>query len=363
MIVVHYVPFIDKTLGGVSAFIALLARDLGALCELHIVTHKSENDYILQNCQVHYIPNKWKPWDSCKEEFITLLRQLKPDVFHTNGCWSPLRAFTLIWAHEMGIKTVLTPHGMLDPYALNHNYWSKKLPAILAYQRKAVQTADIIHTTAEIEKKNVMKLGWNNKIALIPNCVQVDGIELKGSWSIRRKLVFISRIHHKKGIHFLIDAVARLSSELANHQVIIAGPKENDYYDEMIERTKKSGVDNIIKFVGPVYGQDKWNLYKDSDVFVLPTITENFGIVIAEALACGTPVITSEGAPWEDLESYNCGWWTKIGTESTVEAIQKYLLCTEQDLEEKGRNGQRLVQEKYASTSVAKQFINMYNNL
>ena len=94
MKVVHYVPFIDKTQGGVSAFIAILTRDLGKLCELHIITHRSKNDYELDNCKVYYIQETWKPWNSCKRQFVHLLKEIKPDVFHTNGCWTPLRALT-----------------------------------------------------------------------------------------------------------------------------------------------------------------------------------------------------------------------------------------------------------------------------
>ena len=268
MKIVYYVPFIDKTLGGVSAFIAILTRDLGELCELHVITHKSENDYYLDNCHVHYIQNKWKPWDSCKREFLHLMQEINPDVFHTNGCWSPLSALTLIWAHKIGIKTVLTPHGMLDPYAFHNNYWTRKLPAILLYQRKAVKLADALHTTAVIEKNNLQKLRWNNNLVLIPNCVRIDSIKMKTSWTKSNKIVFISRIHHKKGIHFLVEAAAQIKEELMKYEIIIAGPKENDYYDEMVEKVKALKVDNIVKFFGPIYGDQKWNLYKAADVFI-----------------------------------------------------------------------------------------------
>lgn len=363
MKVVHYVPFIDKTLGGVSAFIELLARDLGKLCDLYILTHKSDNDYQLESCRVIYMPPISFPLSTYKKEFVRILKEINPDIFHANGCWRLLRAYSIIWAKELGIKTVLTPHGMLDPYAMKHNYWTKKLPAILLFQRKAVQEADCIHCTADIERTNVLNLGWNQNIEIIPNCVQVDNIKMKNSWKRTNKLVFISRIHHKKGIHFLIDAVADIASELAGYQILIAGPKEDFYYDEMKQRCKKLGVSDIIQFLGPVYGDEKWKLYQESDVFVLPTITENFGIVVAEALACGTPVITTKGAPWEDINTYHCGWWVEVGKAPLKEALHSYINSSSEELEVMGKNGHRLIVNKYSSLAVAHQFIEMYKDL
>ena len=322
-----------------------------------------DNDYVLQNCKVISIPNKFLPWNSCKREFVGLLRKIKPNVFHANGCWAPLCALTLLWAAEMGIKTVLTPHGMLDPYAVRHNYWTKKLPAILLYQRRAVSRVTCIHCTSLMEKNNVQRLKWNENIQIIPNCVQMDNIQMKNSWRRTNRLVFISRIHHKKGLHFLIDAAYDMREELKGYQILIAGPKENSYYDEMVKKCNDLEVSDIVQFVGPVYGEEKWKMYREADVFILPTITENFGIVIAEALASGTPVITTDGAPWEDLNVYNCGWWIKIGKEPLKTALRSYMDTTVTQLETMGKNGRKLICDKYSSQSVARQFMEMYQNL
>lgn len=359
--VLHYTPFISKSLGGVPAFMHLLTRDLGKLCELHIITHQYPDDYKLENCTVHYIP-KWKPWASGKKEFIQLLHDINPDIFHANACWLPLCAYSAIWAKKEGFKVVYTPHGELAPRAIQHHHLKKK-PAIYLYQKRGVKAADLIHVTSDDDEKNQIKLGWNTRCYQVPNCIHIDQIPLKKTWTINKKLLFLSRVKQSKGIHHIIEAVSILKNELQGYKFYIAGPKENSYYDEMVKMASDYKVSDIVEFTGPIYGDTKIRLLHEADVFVLPTYTENFGIVVAEALACGTPVITTNGAPWKALQTNQCGWWTEIGTQPLVEAIKSFLTCSEEDLKEMGKRGRQLVENKYTSESVAKQFIEMYKSL
>ena len=119
----------------------------------------------------------------------------------------------------------------------------------------------------------------------------------------------------------------------------------------------------MFRFVGSVYGEDKWRLYQEADVFVLPTHSENFGIVVAEALASGTPVITTTGTPWEELNTEHCGWWVPVGTEPLVKALQAFLQTDEEELKLMGENGRRLIEKKYSATTIAEQFVSLYEML
>ena len=177
--------------------------------------------------------------------------------------------------------------------------------------------------SSDLEKEHLMALGWNEQICVIGNCINVDDIQMKSDWHKKRSILFLSRVHVKKGINFLIEAVAQLKEIMNDYEVKVAGPGDDSYVGELKNLAKRLGVDEQVKFVGSVFGKAKFDLYRDADLFVLPTHSENFGIVVTEALACGTPVITTKGTPWEELETRHCGWWTDIGTEPLVKALDR----------------------------------------
>lgn len=360
MRVLHYIPSIDRTSGGVGSYMALLAKPLGTMAELHVVTHHTENMLPMEKATVHYV-STWKHPMRMRREWLRLLEEIKPDVVHVNCCWIPSCAMVQRWAQQEGYKVVLSPHGMLEPWILRRHYYTKKLPALLLYQKAAVKRADIIHATAESERQNLLKLGWNKHISIVANGVDVSGIEMKQSWRRTGRVLFLSRVHPKKGIEFLLESAAALKD--ANLQFLIAGEGDAAYIDSLKERAAQLGVADRIQFLGGVYGDEKWRLYREADLFVLPTHSENFGIVIAEALASGTPVITTVGTPWQELRTHHCGWWTEIGTVPTSSALRSFLALTEEELAAMGRNGRRLIEESYSTEKVARDMVGMYDSL
>lgn len=359
MRIIHYIPTIDRNWGGTTAYMQLLGNELGKLVELHIFTHASENPVEIKNCEIHNLPTIRK-YGEFKKEFCKLIKEINPDVFHVNGCWTPGCAITQKWAQKLGYRVVLTPHGMLEPWIMARHYWTRKVPALLLYQKAAVKNADWLHATAESEKENLLKLGYNSKIEVIANGIEVENIEMKKCWERKKEILFLSRVHVKKGIEFLLEAVAALKDSMKEYKVRIAGEGDIGYIQTLKDKSISLGIDDIVDFCGGVYGVRKWELFRNADLFVLPTYSENFGIVVAEALACGTPVITTKGTPWEELDTYNCGWWTEIGTKPITEALNKFLKLSVSELEMMGKNGRKLVEEKYSSSKMAKDMTYLY---
>lgn len=361
MKVVHYIPSIDRTSGGVGFYMQLLSKELGKLIELHVVTVKSTNELLLKNCEVHYISQGI--FGTAKKEWCAILDSLKPDVVHINCCWMPQCAFTQKWAQQLGYKVVLTPHGMLEPWIVKRNYWTKKLPALMLYQRKAVVKANVIHATAESERANLLALGYNSNIEIVPNGVDVSNIKIKDSWDKSKKILFLSRVHVKKGIEFLIGAAAQLRTELDGYEFIIAGEGEQSYIDSLKQKAANLGVDHLFNFCGGIYGDKKWELFQQADIFALPTYSENFGIVVAEALASGTPVITTTGTPWEELNTTNCGWCIAPTQETITNAIRQAITTPFETLAEMGARGRELMEQNYSTESVAGRMKELYESV
>ena len=138
----------------------------------------------------------------------------------------------------------------------------------------------------------------------------------------------------------------------------IVGPDETNHVRELRQQVQKLGLEAVIEFVGPVSDREKWSYYREADLFVLPTHSENFGVVVAEALAAGTPVLTTRGAPWQDLLHYDCGWWTEINTDAIADALTEAVQAPVPVLQAMGRRGQRLVQQQYTWEATARKMAN-----
>lgn len=341
----------------------VLARGLGEIAEVHIITHASVNPLVMENCTVHYVHNYQPLSYSWNTSIAFLLDEIGPDIVHVNCCWLPACAAVQRIAQKRGFKVVLTPHGMLEPWIIKRHYWTRKVPALWLYQKTAVQRADCVQATAESERDNLLKLGYNSNIKVVRLGIDAEGIEMKRSWKKKRQILFLSRVHVKKGINFLVEAADVLRNELQGYKILVAGEGEADYVEAMKRMICDRGLQDIVQLIGGVYGDEKWRLFQTSDFFVLPTHSENFGLAIAESLASGTPVITTVGTPWSDLNSAEAGAWIEIGTEPLVETLRWFLSLSEDELETMGRNGRKLIETKYSAHVMAEQMMEVYKGL
>jgi len=278
------------------------------------------------------------------------------DVVHLHGTWVPLLAVASYLANLKKIPVVISPHGCLEPFALNHRRWKKKL-ALLLYQKNVYVTAALMVATAKPELESIRCLGLGGPVAVIPHGVDLPAQDIHRHGKIR-KLLFLSRIHPIKGLPDLVDAWAMVRR--AGWKVIIAGPDEAGHVLEIREKVCSLGLTDDFEFPGLVTGDQKEVLFSEADVFVLPTYSENFGIVIAEALSRGVPVITTTGAPWEEINSWRCGWWVAPGVEGIAGALVAAMNTPQGELREMGRRGIKLVKENYSWERIGRSALEMY---
>ena len=357
MKVLHIVGSLDKSAGGPSRSVPQTCIHLAKRgVQIVLVARPSAN------------PVEISSTDNLSVEFKTM-RQLFQygmsiskkdfDIIHLQHVWDPYIHIMAFWAQVKGIPYVITPRGMLEPWIMNHNPWKKKLGMWL-YQRKDLKMAKTIHATCEEEKKSVRNLGFKNPVHVIPNGIETNaGVAMKTDYGTK-KIVFLSRIHIKKGLELLLDAWKK--TETNGWQLEIAGEGEKDYVKHLQNKISEERISNV-KFVGAMYGAEKWNFLKSGDICILPTYSENFGIVVAEALSVGVPVITTKGTPWQELQTENCGWWIELSVEQLEKTLADVIVTSSEELKKKGLNGMRLITERYRIESVAQGIIELYKGL
>lgn len=363
MKILHYIPSIDVASGGTTTFIETLLPKLSKCDEIYLVTHKHGDMVDIDGCQILFAPRFRLTSLSFRRYVQRILAQISPDIVHVNACWLPSTAVFIELSVRYGCKTVLSPHGMLEPWIIRRHYLTRKLPALLLYQKRAIKAVNLVEVTAKSERDNFIKLGFGKSVSIVPLGLDTSSIYMKTSWTPRRRILFLSRIHVKKGIDFLVDAISEIKDLVRNYEVLVVGDGDASYITSLRQKINEAGVADIVKLPGPAYGEEKWQYFRESDFFVLPSHSENFGFVIPEALATGTPVITTKGTPWGDLESNHCGAWIEVGARPLAETIARFVKLDAGELEEMGRNGRALVEAKYSASAMAKAQRDVYAEL
>lgn len=304
---------------------------------------------------------------SCRE-LERVVREFCPDVLHGHGLWLPGSHAAAVVARRHRLPLVITLHGMLQPWALRQKWWKKWL-ALQLYQGRDLRGAACLHATTGAEAVQLRRLGLSLPVAVIPNGIEVPD-DLPGTAVIgahaavraggdrRRTVLFLSRLHPKKGLLDLVQAWVRLRP--AGWRVQIAGPDVGGHRRAVEAAIRAAGMDADFSFLGALNDRQKWDAYRTADLFVLPSYGESFGLVVAEALAAGLPVIATRGAPWRELSDYRCGWWIESGAMPLGAALREAVALDDAARRAMGERGRNLVREKYRWPALAVKMRTVY---
>ena len=283
----------------------------------------------------------------------------RPNLIDVQGLWSSASLFNLIYNKLRPTPYVVTPRGMLEKWALNQSYF-KKLIYYHLIEKYHLKNAACLRATSDMEMNTFKKLGFKNKIINIPNSIKIPKINLKFKIKKKKRILFLNRIHEKKGISELLNAWKHIHNKYLDWELVICGFDENGYRDKMIKLSNDLKLNRVV-WKDFVMGKDKDKLFRSSDLFVLLSHSENFGLSIAEALSFGLPVITTTNTPWKDLEKYKCGWCIDLKMKKIVKTIENAICLNPKKIISMGKRGRAWVVRDFSDQSIAPKLQSAYN--
>jgi len=364
----HILSSLNKSSGGTSLSSYTLVKGLqmeGLHADMVTFSPKDENEEMISTeAFIHTIPpSKIPKWEYSKKASHYISEQLgKYDLFHLHGIWEFLPHQAAITAYRAQKPYLITVSGMLYPAALQSKPLFKKLAARL-FQDKDLNQATVLQATCYQEYEYIREYGLKNPVAVIANPLELPQHlpVIRPSTESKIRVGFMGRFNPIKNIDILIDAWAKISKNNPDIalELVLIGDGEKSYRESLQKQVKHHGLTNV-SFVGFLNGDEKEEMLTKLNYLVLPSKSENFGMVVTEALLRGIPVIASKGTPWGDLEEFKCGWWVENDLDTLASAIDKAVHLNESIRVQMGQRGQDLVVEKYGQSAVALQMKELY---
>lgn len=280
------------------------------------------------------------------------------DLVHIHALWHPALHRAARWAYRNRVPVVWSPHGMLAPWAMSHKRWKKWLPWHL-YQKSDLRETTLFHATSEVEREWIAGFGFESPCVVVPLGTELPRMETRPERGAWRNILFVGRIYPVKNLDSLIRAFARVHSEFIGWRLLLVGPDQSGHREELIAIARACGLSVEVQsmftqdsevdlvFTGALFDSEKEAVYRSADLFVLPSHSENFGGVVADALAYGVPCIVSDRTPWAELETEGCGLWIDNGVGSLESALRHMMELPDSERESMGRRGRALAERKY----------------
>lgn len=290
---------------------------------------------------------------SVSPALVKELRMLsnRADILHGHSMWRfTNNVFPLVLERSARARIVCSPRGSMSDWSMRYKSLVKQ-PFWRLIQKPALQRCHCFHATSQEEYGHVRRLGLRAPVAVIPNGVDIPAIA--DGQSRARRVVFLGRINPVKGIDMLIHAWAGITARFPGWELVIAGPVQDDYGRAMQKLASGACGNGSIRFAGEVLGEEKSNLLAGASLFILPSHSENFGMVVAEALAHGLPVITTTATPWMDLPVRGCGWCVAPDGTTIAAALQEALTRPADELHAMGGRGREWMEQEYSWQHIA----------
>ncbi len=372
------VASINEDTGGIvpaiAGFADVIARQK-IYCHLFTLDYPEFGNQIpvkgvkLHSYPTNFFARRFRGFYPNLEAALWKLASAELDLIHSYGLWMFPNLYARKSAVGNHIPLMISPEGMLEPWSLKRSIFKKQLAWFL-YESKNLNSANIFHAASTAEAQSIRSLRFQQPIALIPHGVDLPDLKNQPDREIlteafpelseTRWLLFLSRLHPKKGLDNLLYVWHKLAVKFSDWHLVIAGPDLINYQPKLESLIAEFGLEKRVTFTGMLSGEKKAAAFANADLFVLPTHSENFGNVVPESLAYAVPVITTKGTPWEDLNTYKCGWWIENNQQALAEALTEGMQMSSQLRKDMGMKGRYLVETKYSWESVGQDMASVY---
>lgn len=286
------------------------------------------------------------------------------DVVHGHGLYVGTNFVLGRAARKQNKPLVYHVHGMFEPYILRRSQWKKRLVHWL-FEDANFSWVRFWRALTEKEANQIRACGIRQPVVVAPNGVNMDDYAkppdseaaiatpmIPRLGKDRQRVLFLGRIHPKKGLDMLLSAWARLAPFARDWQLVVAGPDEQGHLAKIQELSRSLGLGEQIAFTGPVTGRSKLNLLYSSDLFILPSHSEGFSMGILEAMACEVPVVATRACNFPELSAAQAGWECDATTDALTAALKTALATSTMERRERGQMGRRLVETRYSWSTV-----------
>jgi glycosyltransferase involved in cell wall biosynthesis len=298
-----------------------------------------------------------------KQHFATT----RYDALHLHNVWDPLLLVSAREARRQKLPYWVLLNGMLDPWSLAQKRLKKRVALEVAY-RRMLDGAFALHVGNRDEQELIRPLGLKARTVMLPNGVFPEEFEpLPAAGSFRAShpelgdrpfVLFLSRLHYKKGLDYLVGAFAELSRRNPEVELVIAGPDEGERKPTQ-DLVQKHGLESRVHFTGPLYGRKKLEALVDAACFCLPSRQEGFSMAILEALACATPVVISENCHFPEVGTTGSGQVVPLELPAIVAALAR-VFSEPEATRRMGQRGRELLFAEYTWKIVAERSIAAY---
>jgi len=373
MNVTYLTPFGAQHRGGVPVVVEALSSALavGGDCALSVLCAKEDGiagTGPWEAVSLKPLPTLGPTSLGFLREFPAQLEATEPEVIHVHGVWTFLSCQHLKFQKTKKIPYLISPHGMLDEWALANSKWKKKIVECI-FERAHLERASVLVALCESELKSIRAYGLKNPIAVIPNGVALPDLSLpieRCCWDgeTRKALLFVGRVHPKKGLQLLIQAWAKLKksdpSISTEWFVAIAGDGDADHLNELKESVRELELSDDIQFLGPIYAESKVAALRQASAFILPSYSEGLPMSVLEAWAYELPSLITPECNLPDGFVSNSAIQIETEVDSIATAINEMAGFSDDKRLAMGRRARALVCEKYTWQSVSEQMASVY---